>query len=94
MKHHIIVKWNENAAGKAEMAERAAKAFAGAEMIEGVTACELIRSCSERPNRYDLMIRMEVSAEGLKNWDDSEIHAAWKRDFGPFIASKAIFDCE
>ena len=94
MLHHILVKWNEQADSREVMLSRAAEAFAGAAEIPGVESCELIPSCSDRPNRYDLMIRMKMSPEGLKAYDVSPMHKAWKDNFSRFMESKAIFDCE
>lgn len=94
MLHHIIVKWNEKVADKEEYALKAEEAFAGSTKIPGVSAVEVIRSNSERANRYDLMIRMTMTPEGLANYDVSDMHKAWKENYGPFIGSKAIFDCE
>ena len=94
MLHHIIVKWNEQVTDKAEMAERAAEAFAEATAIPGVTRCDIIPSCSDRENRYDLMIRMEMTQEALVLYDASPMHKAWKENFTKYMEKKAIFDCE
>ena len=94
MLHHILVKWNDQAADKAEMAARAAEAFADATAIPGVTRCDIIPSCSTRANRYDLMIRMEMTPEALELYDVSPMHKAWKENFTKYMEKKAIFDCE
>lgn len=94
MKHHIIVKWNDLVTDHEAMAQRAAEAFSASTDIPGVTSCELIPSCSDRANRYDLMIRMELTPEGLENYDRSPMHKAWKEQFTQFMAAKAIFDCD
>ena len=94
MKHYIIVKWNELVTDKAAMAERAEGAFAGVTALPGVTDCRVIRSCSSRPNRFDLVIAMEMTEEGLACYDASELHKRWKADFTQYFASKAVFDCE
>ena len=94
MLHHILVKWNVQAASKAEMATRAAEAFADATAIPGVTRYDIIPSCSDRENRYDLMIRMEMTPEALSLYDASPMHKAWKENFTKYMEKKAIFDCE
>lgn len=94
MLHHILVKWNEEADSHEIMLKKAAEAFAPATDIPGVTSCELIPSCSDRANRYDLMIRMEMTPGGLTAYDTSAMHKAWKENFSRFMAAKAIFDCE
>ena len=94
MLHHILVKWNDQVTDKKETNRLAAEAFAGATTIPGVSACELIPSCSDRSNRYDLMIRLTMTWEGLQAYDVSDMHAAWKKNFSHLMESKCIFDCE
>ena len=40
------------------------------------------------------MIKMDLTHDGLINFDNSWIHAKWKNDYGKYIQSKTIFDCE
>lgn len=94
MLHHILVKWNESVENKAEFKQRAERAFAGVTDIPGVFTCEFISSCSDRDNRYDLMIRMRMETEALTTYDQSTLHRNWKKDFTQYIAQKAIFDCD
>ena len=94
MLHHILVKWNETVADKPAMAERAEEAFRGARAIPGISGCEVIRSNSDRANRYDLMIEMDMDIKALPAYDASETHRSWKRDYAAYIETKAIFDCE
>ncbi len=35
-----------------------------------------------------------LSAEGLNNFDASEVHKKWKDAYGDRLESKAIFDCD
>ena len=49
-------------------------------------------SCSERPNRYDMMIEMVMEPEALPVYDASEPHLRWKQEYGSHIEAKAIFD--
>lgn len=93
MLHHIIVKWNDQVTDKPKMTVLAAEAFADATQIPGVSRCEIIPSCSGRANRYDLMIRLTMTPEGLEAYDVSDMHKAWKTNFSGFMESKCIFDC-
>ena len=94
LKHFILVKWNSAVTDKEEMARRAEAAFAGAAEIPGVSGCRIVRSCSERPNRYDLAVCMDLTEEGLRAYDASELHKNWKADFSAYFEGKAVFDCE
>lgn len=94
MKHHIIVKYTDEVKDKKALLEEIKALYAGACGIEGVHGVEMKENCVARENRYDLMIVLEMEKQALGNWDDSQIHAKWKRDYGHLIAKKAIFDCE
>ena len=93
MKHHIIVKFVEGT-DVAGLLEPVGAIFARTLEIPGVRRVELKPSCSDRPNRYDLMIVMDMDKESLPAYDVSEPHLQWKRDYAGRIAKKAIFDCE
>lgn len=94
MKHCIIVKWNEQVADKNLYFEKACDAFKDVIKIEGVSGLKVYQSNSDRANRADVMIEIECSKEGLENYDASDLHKAWKENFGDLIASKSIFDYE
>lgn len=68
--------------------------FDKARLIEGVEDVKVHPSCSNRDNRYSMMIEMTMTQEGLLAYDVSEMHKEWKRTYGDRIESKAIFDCE
>ena len=51
-------------------------------------------SCINRPNRYDLMIVLDMDPEALPAYDVSEPHIRWKTEYGSVVETKAIFDCE
>ncbi len=93
MKHFIIVKFKEDV-NKQDLIAPINKLFKETLKIEGVFDVILHISNSTLPNRYDIMIEMILSETGLKNFDKSEIHLNWKKDYGSFILNKAIFDCE
>ncbi|MBR3244450.1 MAG: Dabb family protein [Parasporobacterium sp.] len=93
MSHYIIVKFKPDVDWK-ELLGEIEELFHKTLLIKGVEKVEVIPSCSERENRYHLMIKLELSAEGLKRYDVSESHVFWKEKYGSLIESKAIFDCE
>lgn len=92
MTHYIIVKFNGSVTNKQELFHQIEVLFLPAAQIEGIHQVELFPSCIGRPNRHDLMIRMEMEPEALAAFDASEIHRAWKEQFGGYIAEKTIFD--
>lgn len=93
MKHYIIVKWKPDAGNREDLLGKVRTLYSGAEQVEGIRSVSLIPNCVDRPNRYDLMIVLEMDPEVLPVWDACEIHHTWKKDFGALIESKAIFDC-
>ena len=93
MKHYIIVKFNSDYDYKKEI-ENIKKLFNEALKIEGVNKIDIYKSNSERTNRHDLMIKMELTEQGLIDFDNSWIHKKWKEDYGKFIETKTIFDCD
>lgn len=93
MIHHILVKWIPGDDPGALLREAQAL-FAGAGEQEGVTRVQLVPNVIDRPNRYDLMIRLWMPQDALPCWDASALHAHWKEAFGPRIAKKAIFDAD
>jgi len=94
MKHHIIVKFNDKVLNLDEMYQRVLEHFAPVKQLEGVTGLHIYRNCIPRDNRYNLMIVIEMEKNSLSIFDASEIHIKWKENFGQYIESKAIFDCE
>lgn len=93
MKHYIIVKFNSNYDYKKEI-ENINKLFNEALKIEGVNKIDIYKSNSDRTNRHDLMIKMELTEQGLIDFDNSWIHKKWKEDYGKYIETKTIFDCD
>lgn len=94
MLHHIIVKWNDQVTDKSTMAAKVAELYAPASDIPGVHGVTLKPNVIDRPNRYDLMIVLDLEPEALTAWDASDLHKQWKANFGALIAQKAIFDCD
>lgn len=93
MKHYIIVKFTEGTDVKALLAPVKA-IFDETLSIPGVHGVELKLSNSDRPNRFDLMIEMDMDKEALPAYDVSAPHIRWKTEYGDCVAKKAIFDCD
>ena len=93
MKHYIIVKFNENAE-KEKLINPINELFQKALNIKEIVKVDIYESNIDLPNRYDLMIKMDLSKTALEEFDNGEIHKEWKESFGKYIMSKTIFDCE
>ena len=91
MVHYIIVKFKDPQ-DRFTLREEIETLFATALEIEGVEKVEVRPSCSERENRYHLMIAMTMTEEGLERYDVSAMHKRWKAEYGERIALKTIFD--
>ncbi len=70
------------------------KFIAHQQSYEAAASFIIHKSNSTRENRYSIMIEMNLSAEGLNNFDASEVHKKWKETYGDRLESKAIFDCD
>ena len=93
MKHYIIVKFNENAE-KERLIKTIKELFQKTMHIKEVIKVDIYESNINLPNRYDLMIKMDLSKKALEEFDNGEIHKEWKEEFGKYIMNKTIFDCE
>jgi len=93
MVHYIIVKFKDPQ-DRFTLREEIERLFLTALEIEGVERVEVRPSCSERENRYHLMIAMTMTEAGLENYDVSDMHRRWKREYEDRIALKTIFDHE
>lgn len=94
MKHHIIVKYNQKAGEREGLLQDIMAHFERVKEIEGVSAVSVCTSVIDRPNRYDLMIVIDMSKESLPLFDASEVHQLWKENYAEYIEQKAIFDCD
>lgn len=92
MRHYIIVKYNETVLDKETLYQAISTLFESARTITGMRDVTLYRSVTDFPNRYDLMICLEMEDDALPHFDRSELHHIWKRDYAKHLASKAIFD--
>lgn len=93
MVHYIIVKFR-NEFNYLENINEITDLFNEALKIDGVSKINIYISNSKLSNRYDLMIKMELTLEGLNKFDNSWIHSEWKHKYGKYIENKIIFDCE
>lgn len=93
MNHYIIVKFLEDYDYISKI-EKIKELFNESLALAGVEKIEIFKSNSKLTNRYDLMIKMCLTTEGLKVFDNSWIHAKWKEEYGKYIQSKTIFDCD
>ena len=93
MKHFIIVKFTEGTDWRA-LETPVRGIFEQTLSIPGIRRVDIRLSNSERPNRYDMMIVMDMDKEALPAYDVSEPHLRWKSEYGSLVAKKAIFDCD
>ena len=93
MQHYIIVKFVEGTDVRSLEAP-VQGIFDETLTIPGIHAVKLKLSNSDRANRYDLMIRIDMDKDALPAYDVSEPHKRWKALYGDRIAKKAIFDCD
>lgn len=96
MKHCILAKFIDgvNAEDKIKLKEEIEEVFAPVMDIEGVYKVEVIENVIDRPNRYDILIRIEMDKEALVIYDGCDAHHTWKDNYGKLLAKKAIFDYE
>ena len=93
MKHYIIAKFNEGCEWK-PMIGAITDLFEETLQIPGIHAVKVKPCCINRPNRYDLMIEMEMDPEALTAYDACEAHKKWKQEYGDLLQKKTIFDSE
>lgn len=93
MQHYIIVKFNSEFDYLKEL-DKIKNLFNEALKIADVSKINIYTCNSKLSNRYDLMIKMELTPDALITFDNSWIHTKWKNDYGKYIESKTIFDCD
>ena len=93
MKHYIIVKFKKEFDYESRIGDIKA-IFDETLGIDGISAVDIRKSNSERENRYDLMIVIDMSKNALPLYDVSAPHLLWKEKYGGYIEKKAIFDCD
>ena len=93
MKHYIIAKFKDRNDTEKLLPEIKAL-FQKALDLKGVESVFIHKTNSTRDNRYSIMVEMNLSHEGLENFDASDVHKEWKATYGDRLESKAIFDCD
>jgi len=93
MKHYIIVKFKKGTDVYA-LVEPVRRIFEETLSIPGIHKVDVKVSNSDRENRYDLMIVMDMDKDALGTYDVSEPHLLWKTEYQDRIEKKAIFDCD
>ena len=83
MKHYIIAKFKDRRDTEKLLPE-IKELFNETLKIPGVESFIIHKSNSTRENRCSIMIEMNLSAEGLNNFDASEVHKKWKDTYGIF----------
>lgn len=94
MKHCIAVKWNEKVTDKKKNLPEIRQIFGKLLKIDGIFGVEIKENIIDRPNRFDLLICIEMDKEILPIYDESVPHKEWKEKYSDFIDKKAIFDLE
>ena len=93
MKHFIVVKFVEGTDVKSLEAP-VRKIFEETLEIPGINGVDVKISNSDRSNRYDMMIIMDMEKDALPAYDVSKPHLFWKSEYGGIVEKKAIFDCD
>ena len=93
MKHYIIAKFNEDC-DKQALYGPVAEIFEGVKDVPGVHGVKVKPCCVARPNRYDIMIEIDMDPEALPAYDACEAHKLWKQNYGGLLQAKTIFDSE
>lgn len=94
MKHHIICKFNNSVSDKSAIADEARALFSQLESMNGINKTEVFENCIDLPNRFDLMIRIDMDKNALSEYNNSNVHRYWKENYAKYLESKTIFDCE
>ena len=93
MVHYIIAKLADSDKA-ASLVEPVRALFEETLSIPGIHAVRVKPCCIARPNRYDLMIEIEMDKDALPAYDASAPHKRWKEEYGHLLQAKAIFDSE
>ena len=93
MLHHILVKWTDEVHNKTALSAEVEALFQDVLTVSGVHGVTVHPNVINRPNRYDLLIRIDMDESALPAYDDCAAHHRWKDEYGHLVAKKAIFDC-
>ncbi len=93
MKHYIIAKFVEGT-DVASLISPVTDIFEGTLQVPGVHGVRVKPCCIARPNRYDIMIEIEMDKEALEAYGQGEAHKTWKQEYGALLQAKTICDSE
>lgn len=94
MRHHILVKWNDQAPDHERLRQEIETLFQAVLEVPGIHRVDVLPNVIDRPNRYDLLILLTMDKDVLDAYDACAPHHAFKETYTPYMARKAIFDCE
>ncbi|MCC6094241.1 MAG: Dabb family protein [Eubacterium sp.] len=96
MVHCILVKFREDVGvdEREDLLPDIRLLFGRLKGIDGIHDVKVIPNVINRPNRYDLLIRIDMDREALEVYDQSEPHMEWKTEYAAYLEKKAIFDYE
>ena len=94
MRHHILVKWNEQASDREKLRRDIEVLFQQVLEVPGIHRVDVLPNMVDRPNRYDLLILLTMDREALDAYDNCAAHHTFKDTYTPYMEKKAIFDCE
>jgi hypothetical protein len=91
MRHFVIAKLKDGI-DKMDLIAPVTEIFEETLKIPGIHSVKVSPCCIDRPNRYDIMIEIEMDPEALPLYDKSAPHKEWKERYGGLLAAKTIFD--
>ena len=94
MRHHILVKWNDQAPDHEQLRREIESLFQGVLEVPGIHRVDVLPNVIDRPNRYDLLILLTMDSGALDAYDSCAPHHAFKDTYTRYMEKKAIFDCE
>lgn len=95
MQHHVIVKFNDKVKDKAAFADEVGNLFKGmVGTVKGVYKVSPHKNCINMPNRFDLMIIVDMDKDALEAYSSSPIHENWIQNYSKYLELKTIMDYE
>lgn len=94
MRHHILIKWNDQAPDHERLRRDIEALFQAVLAVPGIHRVDVLPSVIDRPNRYNLLILLHMDKDALPAYDACEAHHTFKATYTPYMAQKAIFDCD
>ena len=91
MERYMIVKWKQGN-DSLKLYEKTKKLFEEATKIEGVRKTDVFISSSKLKERYDMMIRIRMKKDALKDLERSELMKKWNAEFKDAIEKLTVFD--